>query len=62
MPGDRVAGRGRTNVDKNARLTVRRVLGEGQAWKAVAMAFGVNATTVSQWVAQFRFDAPAERP
>jgi transposase InsO family protein len=54
------------NVHKNARLTahsraevVRRVLDEGQSRKAVATAFGVDATTVGKWVRRFRSEGPA---
>uniref|UniRef100_UPI00143C153C IS481 family transposase n=1 Tax=Caulobacter sp. SSI4214 TaxID=2575739 RepID=UPI00143C153C len=54
------------NVHKNARLTahsraevVRRVLDEGQSRKAVASAFGVDATTVGKWVRRFRSEGPA---
>lgn len=49
------------NVHKNARLTthsraelVRRVLDEGQRPKAVAVAIGVDAKTVSKWIERFR--------
>jgi transposase InsO family protein len=55
------------NVHKNARLTVhsraelvRRVLDEGQARKAVATAFGVDASTVSKWVKRFRSQGPGD--
>ena len=54
------------NVHKNARLTahsraevVRRVLQEGQSRKAVAAAFGVDATTVGKWVRRFRSEGAA---
>jgi transposase InsO family protein len=54
------------NVHKNARLTVhsraelvRRVLDWGQPRKSVAMAFGVDATTVNKWVERFRSEGPA---
>ena len=53
------------NIHKNARLTphsraelVRRVLGEGQAPKAVATAFGVSTKTVSNWVKRFEAEGP----
>jgi len=54
------------NVHKNARLTahsraelVRRVLDEGQAAKAVATAFGIDAKTVRKWLDRFRSEGPA---
>lgn len=54
------------NVHKNARLTVhsraelvRRVLEGAQSRKAVAAAFGVDATTVGKWVERFRCEGPA---
>jgi transposase InsO family protein len=52
------------NAHKNARLTpysrgevVRRALA-GQAPKAVAMAFGVDAKTVAKWVKRFEAEGP----
>ena len=54
------------NVHKNARLTphsraelVRRVLIGGQAAKAVATAFGVDARTVGKWVKRFEAEGQA---
>jgi transposase InsO family protein len=54
------------NVHENARLTpysraevVRRVLEEGQAAKAVAAAFGVDAKTVAKWVERFEAEGSA---
>lgn len=54
------------NVHKNARLTVhsraelvRRVLDDGQAGKAVATAFGVDAKTVKKWLDRFLSEGPA---
>jgi transposase InsO family protein len=54
------------NIHKNARLTphsraelVRRVLVEGQAPMAVAIAMGVTAKTVEKWVARFVAEGPA---
>ena len=54
------------NVHKNARLTAhrraeggRRVLDEGQALKALAKAFGVDAATVSKWGERFRCEGAA---
>src|ERR1700676_4766482 len=54
------------NVRRNARLTalsraelVRRVLVEGQAPMAVAIAMGVSAKTVRKWVERFAAEGAA---
>jgi transposase-like protein len=54
------------NMRKNARLTphsraelARRVIEEGQAPKAVAMAFGICTKTVDKWVERFKAEGLA---